>query len=258
MDGVKMKVRRKIIEIDDALCDGCGQCVPACAEGALAVIDGKARVIADVLCDGLGACIGDCPTGALKIVEREAEEFDEAEVEKHLVGGSRRGPVESPSGRIEPPADCKAVNQPCTLGEGLSFLSHWPVQIRLIPPNAPFLKNADLLAVADCSAIALPKMHQEWVRGRVVMMGCPKFDDTAVYAERFAEIFRTNDVCSITVMIMDVPCCSGLPKIVQKGLALAGKGLPVRRVVVSRQGEIIADVMPGEEAVEDLERITFL
>jgi len=158
-----MKVLRKIIRIDEDLCNGCGDCVISCAEGSLEITDGKARVISDKYCDGLGACIGECPTGALTIVEREAEEFDVEAVEEHL-------------------ADSK-TSVPGGASAGVSSLSHWPVQIRLVPPNAPFLKEADLLVVADCVPVAFPSFHSDFLEGKVVMMGCPKFDDVESYLD---------------------------------------------------------------------------
>ena len=241
-----MKVNRKIIEIDEELCDGCGQCILACAEGALEIVDGKAKVIADVLCDGLGACLGECPQGALKIIERQADEFDEAVVEEHLEKQRRQTaqsatPAKCPSGQLlqlKTAPNAKAREQ---ISSSPSYLAHWPIQIRLIPPTAPFLKNADLLVVADCTAVALPTLHQDLVKGRVVMMGCPKFDDVQAYIERFAEVFRLNGVRSVTTVVMEVPCCAGLPHIVDKGIELSGQQVAQKTIVISRQGEVLED-----------------
>ncbi len=243
-----MKIMRKIIQIDDELCDGCGQCVPGCAEGALQIVDGKARMISDNLCDGLGACIGECPNDALKIIERDADDFDEAAVEKHL---AEHRPEEKakpkppmghvcPSAKIHsftPPSPCQAANKPGALDGGESALSHWPIQIRLIPPTAPFLKGADLLVLADCCGAAYPPLHEELIKGRVVMMGCPKFDDAQDYIDKFADIFKVADINSVTAAVMEVPCCAGLPIIVQRGMEAAGKNIPIEKVVISLKGK---------------------
>ena len=246
-----MKVLRKIIEIDEELCDGCGECVPSCAEGSLQIIDGKARVVADNLCDGLGACLGECPTGALKIVEREADEFDEEAVEIFLAAKAKEAtpppeaglmPCGCPSTQIQSFAaapSCEQANQPTTISGGDSVLSHWPVQIRLVPAKAPFLKGADLLILADCCAVAYPTLHNDFLKGKVVMMGCPKFDDVQNYIDKFAEIFSIAQIKSVTSVIMEVPCCSGLPMIVQKGMEKASVKLPIQEVVISTRGKII-------------------
>ena len=245
-----MQTRRKIIEIDEELCDGCGQCVIACAEGALQVIDGKARVISDNLCDGIGACIGDCPQGALKIVEREAEEFDPEAVEEHLSQlETKAGPDESasacgcPSTQIQSFAAVETGGKKAPAGNAAaeSRLSHWPVQIRLVPADAPFLKGADLLVLADCVAVAYPALHKELLEGRAVMMGCPKFDDVDSYAAKFADVIRQAGLNSITVVTMEVPCCSSLPGIVKKGMSEAGRVLPYREMVISQRGEVLSD-----------------
>lgn len=252
-----MKIMRKIIEIDEARCDGCGNCVIGCAEGALQVIDGKARVVSEKFCDGLGACIGECPTGALKTVEREAEAFDEAAVEAFLAekaetpdpaekthGGCPSAGIQvfpaSPGQPSVLPVDCQCANHPESLkASGESALSHWPIQIRLIPPTAPFLKDANLLILADCGAVTLPRLHADFIKGRVVMMGCPKFDDIKDYQERFRQIFVANTIRSITVVRMEVPCCSGLPIIVKKALAESQKSIPLEEVVVGARGNIL-------------------
>lgn len=242
-----MKVKRRIVQINEELCDGCGICVPACAEGAIQVVEGKARLTAERYCDGLGACLGECPKGALEVVEREAEEFDEEAVEEHLQ--ALRTQAESamacgcPSSQIqsfEPGKSCEQANQPLQQRSPMgSALTHWPIQIRLVPPNAPFLKGADLLVVADCSALAYPEIHRDFLEGRVVLMGCPKFDDASLYVERFKEIFAKAGVKSVTVLTMEVPCCQGLPMMVRKGMELAGKSIPMEQVVISTRGEVL-------------------
>ncbi len=250
-----MKVVRKIIEIDEELCDGCGNCVPSCAEGALEIIDGKARVVADVYCDGLGACLGECPQDALSIVEREADEFDEEAVEQFLAEKMAKEKAENiimpmvsggcPSAQMQTfksaPAGL-ADTQPAAASSGPeteSALSHWPVQIMLIPPTAPFLKGADLLVLADCVPVAFPTLHQDFLQGKAVMMGCPKFDDAQHYVEKFAQICKVSGIKSITSVVMEVPCCSALPMIVKKGMELSGTPIPMEEVVISTRGKII-------------------
>jgi len=242
-----MKVMRKIIEIDDELCDGCGQCVPSCAEGAIQVVDGRARLVAEKYCDGLGACMGECPNGALRIVEREAEDFDEEAVEQYL---SER-PVEPES--ISMACGCPSTQVQTFIPGALSgestaanpqartasSLAHWPVQINLIPANAPFLRGADLLIAADCVPVAYPNFHQDFVKGKAVMVGCPKFDDVEGYIRKFTEIFKTADIRSITALVMEVPCCSGLPMMVKRALEASGKEIPMEEVVISTRGEIL-------------------
>lgn len=251
-----MKIMRKIIEIDEERCDGCGLCIPSCAEGALEIIDGKARVVGDKFCDGLGACLGECPNDALTIVEREADEFDEEAVEQLLAKKEQKQtettdtlPCGCPSTNIQQIAPtvspCERANVPQKIAEekidwsGESSLSHWPIQIRLVPPNAPFLKNADLLVLADCSAVAFPTLHQDLLKGKVVLMGCPKFDEVDTYIHRFAEIFKTSDINSVTTVVMEVPCCSGLPTIVKKGMETAQKDVPLEEITISVRGKII-------------------
>ncbi len=244
-----MKVNRKIIEIDEELCDGCGQCVPSCAEGALKVIDGKARLMAEVYCDGLGACLGECPTGALRVIEREADEFDEEAVEEYLNSKAEEESPEEEKMACECPSSliqsfgtlksCEEANRPRVHESMASELSHWPVQIRLVPPNAPFLKGADLLVAADCTAVAYPDFHRDFIKGRAVMVGCPKFDNAQEYIKKFGDIFRSAGIKSVKVVVMDVPCCQGLPAIIEKGMEIAGKKIPLEKVVISARGEIL-------------------
>jgi NAD-dependent dihydropyrimidine dehydrogenase PreA subunit len=249
-----MKIMRKIIEIDENLCNGCGQCIPACAEGALEIVDGKARMIAEIYCDGLGACLGDCPTGALRIVEREAEDFDEDAVEELLEAkekGEKTTQPSPPSGgcpsaRLQtftPSTPCQAANKPVShtvsAAPSQSALTHWPVQIRLVPPTAPFLKNAALLIAADCTPIAYPHFHRDFLQGKTVMAGCPKFDDTESYIQKFADIFKKANIKSITNVIMEVPCCASMRTIITKAMEQAGVKIDVEEVVISARGEIL-------------------
>ena len=251
-----MKTVRKIIEIDEELCDGCGNCVPSCAEGALKIIDGKARVIAEIFCDGLGACLGECPMGALKVVEREADEFDEKAVEEHLAKQKQKEKVRQvpafsggcPSARLQsfgsPKPAAASGPQVDLSGPGAadltqSALSHWPVQIMLVPPTAPFLKGADLLVLADCVPVAFPTVHRDFIKGKAVMIGCPKLDNAQHYIEKFAQICKESGIKSITSVIMEVPCCGGLPMIVKKGMQMAGVDIPMEEVVISTRGKIL-------------------
>ena len=246
-----MKVLRKIIEIDENLCDGCGQCIPGCEEGALKIIDGKARLVSEQYCDGLGACIGHCPTGALRVVDREVEAFDEAAVKHRLapkaeIPGEKAMACGCPSTHIQNFAEsdaCRSANvaQNLSNAQGESALSHWPIQIRLAPAGAPFLKGADLLVLADCSAVAYAGLHRHLLRGRAVLMGCPKFDSAQDYILKFAEIFKTAGIRSITAVFMEVPCCSGLPVILKKAMELAGNRIPMREIKVSARGRILSD-----------------
>ena len=250
-----MATTRKIIEINEALCNGCGECVPSCEEGAIQIVNGKAKLVADRYCDGLGACLGECPTGALQIVEREAEEFDEAAVEAHLAAQQPHRPQHGaggcpssqprplagggcPSARLHNFAKPQAPrHEPAQASP--SELSHWPVQINLVPPHAPFLEGADILVAADCVPVAFPDFHRDLLRGRTVMIGCPKFDNLQEYTLKFSEIFGRVRVRSVTVAVMQVPCCQSLPLAVQKGMELAGGDVPIEKVVISLEGEIL-------------------
>ena len=248
-----MKVVRKIIEIDDDLCDGCGNCVPSCAEGALEIIDGKAKVVAEIYCDGLGACLGDCPTGALRIVEREADEFDEEAVEEYLAqqkppepqtipmvsGGCPSARMQTFDSSASQPAAASPAAVTATGEDMESALSHWPVQIMLVPPTAPFLKGADLLVLADCVPVAFPTVHRDFIQGKSVLLGCPKLDNAQFYIEKFAQICKQSGVKSITSVVMEVPCCSGLPMIVKKGMEMSGIEIPMEEVVISTRGKIL-------------------
>lgn len=259
-----MKAKRKIIEIDEEKCNGCGQCVEACAEGAIQLFNGKARLVADNYCDGLSACVGECPVDALKIVEREADAFDAEAVEHHLEqlrtpnsstlrssratateGGELQTGVASPCGcpstKLEMfnNSPCEAANHPVSQTSTDSALTHWPVQIKLVPAFAPFLRKAHLLVASDCAPVAYPDFHTDFLKGRVVLVGCPKFDDTEAYIAKFAEIFKVADIQSVTVLIMEVPCCSKMPMIIQEGMNCAGKKIPTEVAVVSSHGKII-------------------
>jgi len=213
--------KRKIVQIDQDKCDGCGLCVPSCAEGAIQVIAGKARLVSDVYCDGLGACLGECPQGAITIVEREAEAFDEQAAHRH-------GPPDE-----EP-----------------SALGNWPLQLHLVPPTAPHLRDADLLLVADCVPFALADFHGRFLRGRPVVIGCPKLDDGEAYVAKLVSILTLSSIRSLTVLHMEVPCCQGLVRIAQTALAAAGAQVRLDDVTISIRGRVLNRRKAREEARE--------
>lgn len=269
--GGRMKIKRNIIEIDEQKCNGCGQCVTACAEGAIQLVNGKARLISENYCDGLAACLGECPEGALSIVERDADAFDSEAVEQHLRQNTEKVKSEihvnehetrhteqqnsqKPSlGAVQSeilPCGCPSTNIKMFLSEceesnkprhtdAASALTHWPIQIRLVPPDAAFLKKAHLLVASDCTSVAYPGFHNDFLKGRVVLMGCPKFDDVEAYINKFASIFLEAGIASITVLIMEVPCCSKMPSIIKQGMLLAGKDIPIEIVTVSITGKVL-------------------
>ena len=242
---------RKVIRIDEAKCDGCGDCVPGCAEGAIAVRDGKARLVSEIYCDGLGACLGHCPQGAITMEEREAEAFDEVGTREHLarLRGRDNGPR---------PLPVVAGYQPCpgsmtrTLGERRgaadggpvgaipSELLNWPVQLALVSPGAPSFRNADLLLVADCVPFACADFHQRFLRNRPVIIGCPKLDQAEFYVRKLAEIIHVAKPRSLSVVHMEVPCCSGLTRIAQNALTAAEGQTPLEDVTVSIRGQVLA------------------
>jgi NAD-dependent dihydropyrimidine dehydrogenase PreA subunit len=259
-----MKSTRKIIKIDEDKCDGCGICVPSCAEGAIRVIDGKARLVAEKYCDGLGACLGECPQGALHVVDAEVEAFDEEAAKEHVratgntsahaghahmtapkpaAHADKELPCGCPSSVIQtfaPQTVCEKANTPVSRpGSGVSALTHWPIQIHLVPPTAPFLRGADLLVAADCTPAAYHRFHDDLLRGKTILMGCPKFDDAEAYINKFAAIFAQANIKSVTVAVMEVPCCQGMPVIVKKAMAQAGKSIPLKVVTISTRGEML-------------------
>jgi NAD-dependent dihydropyrimidine dehydrogenase PreA subunit len=225
-------VIRKIIRIDEELCNGCGLCIPNCAEGALQIVDGKAVLLSDIYCDGLGACLGHCPEGAISMIERAAKAFDEEAVHAHL---ARQHALESgcPSATVQK----LEAEAPAPAARG-SALRHWPVQLNLVPVEAPFFKGAELLVVADCVPVAYPDLHSSFLSGRSVVVGCPKFDDAGGYAEKLGEILRRNEVKSVIIAHMEVPCCSCLTWVVDRAVEASGKQIPVERCVITVRGEI--------------------
>ena len=248
---------RKIVQIDPDKCNGCGLCVPSCAEGAIKMINGKAVLSADNLCDGLGACLGDCPQNAITIIEREADAFDEAAVEQHLKasgaphqphghhghghGGHHHGHGHSHGGGC-PGSRAMSFTAPAATAEETgsrqSMLGQWPVQLHLVPTTAPYFQDADLLIAADCVPFAYADFHKDFLAGKAVVIGCPKLDDNQFYLQKLTELFRNSSIKSITVMRMEVPCCGGIVMAARQALAASGKNIPFREVNISIRGEI--------------------
>ena len=240
------RVTRKIISIDEEKCNGCGDCVPACAEGALQIIDGKAKLISETFCDGLGACLGECPQGAITIEERAAEGYDEAAVKLHLEKeklAQERLPCGCPSATVTQFARRKerkaiaSTEQPQS-----SKLGHWPVQLTLVPPTAPFLQGAKLVLAADCIPFAYADFHRDFLEDRSLLIACPKLDNFPAHLEKLTEILRRSEIKSLTVVHMEVPCCSGLMHMARQALKLSGKTIPLEEVTISIRGEILSRV----------------
>lgn len=282
--------KRKIIKIDSGKCNGCGLCLPNCPEGALQIIDGKARLISDLFCDGLGACIGHCPQGAIQIEEREAGAYDEKKVMANIVKEGRNvikahlehlkehnqvryfkeavdylkeqgiknplleecahGAVAGRHGGLSACPGSKVIDfrekkealpvrggAVCAKVE--SELRQWPVQIMLVPPFAPYLDNADLLIAADCVPFAYAGFHSDLLKGRALLVGCPKLDDVQAYQEKFTQILKNNNVKSITYAHMEVPCCFGLVGVIKDAIAASGKAVPFKEAIISIRGERI-------------------
>ncbi len=239
---------RRIIQIDEEKCNGCGACATACHEGAIAMIDGKAKLLRDDYCDGLGNCLPHCPTGAITFVEREAAEYDQAAVDKHLEQRAKESahmqqPVFSgcPGSRMRN-LQSEEVEEAVVETSGpvrvKSQLRQWPCQIKLVPINAPYFDGAKLLIAADCTAYAYANMHDEFMRGKITIIGCPKLDDID-YSEKLTEIIRTNDIQSVTVVRMEVPCCGGLEHAAITALKNSGKFIPWQVVTISVDGKIL-------------------
>lgn len=278
--------KRQIIKIDEDKCTGCGECLPNCPEGALQIIDDKARLISDLFCDGLGACIGHCPEGAITTEEREAEPYDERKVManivkqgantikahlKHLQDHNQREYLNQAmdflkeKGIKAPTEKSQCHNQPLACGcpgsavksfapkkkaepeSGPSVrvesqLTQWPVQLMLVPTNASFLQDSDLLLAADCTAYAYANLHQDFIKGRSLLVGCPKLDDTDIYVEKLTEIFKHANIKSVTILHMEVPCCLGLIHITKNALHQAGKTIPVKAITISTQGDVKREI----------------
>jgi NAD-dependent dihydropyrimidine dehydrogenase PreA subunit len=234
-----VKALRKIISIDEARCNGCGECISSCAEGALALIKGKARLVKEQYCDGLAACLKECPQGALSIIERKAASFDEAAAQKHLE--ESEGKTASPACpglavRQFDKAGTKSTGK--RAGRLDSCLTHWPVQLALVPTGAKFLEGSDVVLVADCVPFAYPNLHPDFLQDRSVLVACPKLDDADAHFVRLAEIFKKSGIKSLTIVHMEVPCCSGLVDIAQKALQARKKDIPIKEVTIGIKGDI--------------------
>lgn len=251
---------RKIVQIDETKCDGCGLCIPNCAEGALKIVNGKAKLISDVYCDGLGACLGHCPQDAINIIERDADEFDEKAVEEllnsmndekdecgcgsgghsthnhahHGHHGHQGGGC--PGSMMRQFNDNKVDDSNIKVS---SKLRQWPVQLTLVPPTAPYFKRADLLITADCVPFAYANYHNDFLKDRAVVVGCPKLDDAEFYANKLEEIIRVNDLESVTVLRMEVPCCGGMAYAAKMARDKSGVNIPIKVVTIGIQGDII-------------------
>jgi len=252
-----------MVKIDEEKCNGCALCVPSCAEGAIQIIDGKARLVSDNLCDGLGACLGDCPQDAITIEEREADEFDESAVEEHLKkigrdsqphhdepkphagGGCPSAAVKSfaapvgggcPSARMMNFSDAKE-EEPAAVGSRPSRLAQWPIQLHLVPPTAPFFQNADVVLAADCVPFAYADFQEDLLKGKALAIACPKLDDTSPYVDKLAAMITQSNIKSLTVVHMEVPCCNGLIFMAQQAIAKSGRDVPLKTVCISIRGD---------------------
>ena len=232
-------VMRNIVKIDEDKCNGCGQCVTACAEGAIEIIDGKAKLVSEIYCDGLGACLGTCPEDAITVEQREAPEFDEAATEARLAEQKK---AQSQSTPVCPGIAARSLdpkeNQESGSESVPSQLSHWPVQLQLVSPAMPCFADADLLLVADCVPFAMGDFHNKLLKDRSVAVGCPKLDDVEFYIEKVAAILKANKLKSLSVVHMEVPCCSGLTHIARQAIARSEVKMPFEDVTIGINGEI--------------------
>jgi NAD-dependent dihydropyrimidine dehydrogenase PreA subunit len=237
------KTARKIVKIDEEKCDGCGVCVPACAEGALQIVDGKAKLISEVYCDGLGACLGECPQGAITIEERESEAFDEEATKHHLAAKAHAADDTLPCGC---PSTTVSQFEPCVSPHAIpesrpsSMLGHWPVQLTLVPPKAPFLQGADVVLAADCVPFAYGSFHQDFIKDHALLVACPKLDDFEAHQAKLTEILRQADLRSLTVVHMEVPCCSGLVHMARQAIATSGKDIPLKEMTIGIRGDVLS------------------
>ncbi len=279
---------RKIVKINESKCDGCGDCIPACAEGALQIIDGKAHLISDLFCDGLGACLGHCPQGAITVEEREAEPYNEKKVMETIVKGGRNVikahlehlkehneityfqqaidflnennieiPIDKNITNSNPQHGCgcpgsqtidlretNGLNKKDEQGIRSSHLQQWPIQLHLVSPLAAYYKNSDLLLTADCVGFSYPDFHKDFLKDRTIAIACPKLDtNQETYLQKLIAMIKHAELNSITIMIMQVPCCSGLVQLAQKAIELSGKNIPVKAIVIGIKGEVLKEAV---------------
>ncbi len=273
---------REIIEIDEELCNGCGECVPGCPEGALQIIDGKARMVSDLMCDGLGACVGHCPTGALKVIKREAEPYNERKAMENIIRGGknviaahlkhlkdhgetgyyeealavlRERDIPVPESGTEPQeahhhsGGCPgsrmmsfAKGEEGSRGDTRSQLTQWPVQLHLVSPQAPYFRKADVLLAADCTAFAAGNFHEAYLKGRSLAIACPKLDEGGgIYVEKITELIDRAEINTLTVLVMEVPCCGGLVQMAKAAASSAKRRVPIKKIMLSLRGEKLSE-----------------
>ncbi|MDI9369700.1 MAG: 4Fe-4S binding protein [Synergistota bacterium] len=239
------KVMRRIIRIDEDKCDGCGLCADACHEGAIRIVDGKAKLVSDRYCDGLGDCIGECPRGAISFETREADAYDEDAVKARMA--ERQAvkcddlPCGCPGSAVCDLRDAAPAPRSCACSGAAKYgLTNWPIQIRLVPENAPWLKGVELVVAADCTPFAFSDFHSEFLSGdRVCLVGCPKLDDTAAYAEKLARIISANEIDSVIEVRMEVPCCGGLTRLLERACEESGRNVSLKIYTIGVRGDII-------------------
>ncbi|MCP4676684.1 MAG: 4Fe-4S ferredoxin [Deltaproteobacteria bacterium] len=257
---------RKMVSIDEDKCTGCGECVPACAEGAIQIVDGVARLMADNLCDGLGACLGDCPEGAITVEEREADDFDEEAVKEHMtklkkeaMGAAQVSQIAAhphahehgpgggcPGARMiqfdKPAGGVTAAGSEPVAGAQPSELRQWPVQLHLVPPTAPYFKKADVLLAADCVAFSMGNFHRDHLKGRGLAVACPKLDQgQEIYLQKLIAMIDEAEINTLTVMVMEVPCCTGLVQLAREAASRANRKVPVKKTVIGLQGDVLSE-----------------
>lgn len=235
---------RKMVKIDEEKCNGCGLCIPSCKEGALQIVNGKAKLVSDIYCDGLGACLGECPQGAITIEERDAAEFDEKAVHERMEKMHPKKevaplPCGCPGSMAREINSTESHSSTTSNVDQRSELKNWPLQLMLVPPTAPYLKGADIALMADCTAFAYPNIHRDFIRNRVAIIACPKLDDTDLYITKLAEMIKLNNFRSIEVLMMEVPCCSGLGYLLDQAIAKAGSKLEPKHTTITLNGKIL-------------------
>ncbi|UCD08504.1 MAG: 4Fe-4S binding protein [Dehalococcoidales bacterium] len=238
-----VKVNRSIVKIDEDKCNGCGLCVPSCAEGALQIIDGKAKLISEIYCDGLGACLGECPQGAITIEERTAEEYDEEATKVHIEEMKQEEELACGCASANVAQFVETDNKEIPADEVLpriSQLGHWPVQLTLVPPNAPFFQDANLVIASDCVPFAYPGFHHDFLKDRALVVACPKLDDFQAHLAKLTSILKQSSIKSLKVIHMEVPCCSGLVHMAKQAIQQSGKDIPMEEVTIGIKGEILA------------------